>query len=148
MGGNQRVKKSVMLCWKSMTSISFDKKSTTPSSKPVRGRRCVTQWGLGKNRASKTKSASTGTPCLNAKDWNIMVVEPGFSATRSLTSSRSWWSVISEVSIFSAAIIAMPSSSRLSTSNASFKLICALLNGCFRRVSLNLLIKIGLDASK
>jgi len=39
----------------------------TFGSRPVSGRNAGMKWGLGRKRTSKSKSASSGTPCLKPK---------------------------------------------------------------------------------
>jgi hypothetical protein len=48
----------------------------TSQSSPVFGRSSSTQNGLGKHRASKTRSASVGTPYLKPNDIQLTAILP------------------------------------------------------------------------
>ena len=66
-------------------------KSRTGSSSPDSGRSSSTQWGLGRNRQSRTRSASRGRPCLYPNDTTDMrMPESDSSPKRSVTRWRSW----------------------------------------------------------
>jgi len=49
----------------------------TCGSRPLSGRRRGSQYGFGSDRASNTKSASPGIPCLNPNDSNVIESRSG-----------------------------------------------------------------------
>src|SRR3977135_549069 len=54
------------------TFVWASRKRITSGSRPVRLRRLGSQYGFGSERASNTKSASPGMPCLNPNDSKVI----------------------------------------------------------------------------
>ena len=76
-------------------------RSSAPSSVPGNGRRSSTQCGLGRKRQSKSRSTSTGMPCLYPNDTMLVCIDCASgspSQNSSLSRSRSSWTLRFDVS--------------------------------------------------
>src|SRR5690606_4532788 len=131
-----------------MASACCSSHSRTGASRPERGRKRASQWGLGRQRASNTKSAIGGTPFLKANDSKSTVSELVLMLSSLRMTRRNWWTLSSLVSMTRSAMEAVGRISLRSRAIASARPRPSSESGWRRRVSEKRLIRISSRVSR